>query len=270
MPELPEVETTRRGLIPVAVGRTILACEIRERRLRWPIAISIGEHLEGQTVLAIDRRAKYLLFRFKGGALIVHHGMSGRLRFLPVPSAPGRHDHLDLRFLGGGLIRYNDPRRFGSIHYHPDADRHPLLSKLGLEPLGPQFDAAYLKERARGRRAPIKQLLMNSSIVAGVGNIYANEALFLAGIHPTRAAGRISQERLARLVDSVRDVLNAAIIAGGTTLRDFVGSDGRPGYFRQSLEVYERNGEPCSRCTSPIKRIVLGQRATYYCPACQH
>jgi formamidopyrimidine-DNA glycosylase len=269
MPEPPEVETTRRGLEPLIVGRTIMACDVRERRLRWPVESTISRRLEGRRVHAVERRAKYLLFRLDDSTLIFHLGMSGSLRFLPLPETPLKHDHLDIRLLGGGLVRYNDPRRFGSIHLTADPESHPLLRHLGCEPLGPDFDAAYLRRRLNGRKAPIKSMLMDSSVVAGIGNIYANEALFLAGIHPMRAAGRISATRLAKLVDGVRAVLGSAIDSGGTTLRDFVGSDGRPGYFRQSLEVYERSGEACSRCTKPIKRIVLGQRATYYCPACQ-
>jgi formamidopyrimidine-DNA glycosylase len=269
MPELPEVETTRRGIEPHLAGRRIREVRIREPRLRWPVDPTLAASIEGRTVTGLGRRGKYLLVRFGEPALLIHLGMSGSLRYLDSAAPPGRHDHLDLVVTGGGCIRYNDPRRFGSFHYSDKPDRHPLLRAIGPEPLGDDFTAEYLTAATRGRKAPIKNLIMNAGIVAGVGNIYANEALYIAGVHPLRAAGRISAVRLERLVDSIRSVLAAAIESGGTTLRDFVGSDGRPGYFRQSLAVYERDEEPCRRCEVPIRRIVLGQRATYYCPRCQ-
>lgn len=269
MPELPEVETTRRGLEPLIVGRRIETLSIRERRLRWPIARDLRAKLEGQQISKLARRGKYLIVHTQVGDLLVHLGMSGSLRFLAEPVPPGPHDHVDLGLAGGGLVRYNDPRRFGSMHFAPDARSHWLLRELGPEPLGDEFCGEYLWRSARGRRAAIKPFIMNAAIVVGVGNIYANEALFAAGIHPARAAGRVSLDRYESLVARIRAVLEAALEQGGTTLRDFVGSDGRPGYFRQSLTVYERADQPCRRCGAPIRRRVLAQRATYYCPRCQ-
>ena len=269
MPELPEVETTRRGLAPYIVGRSVAKVEVREARLRWPVARELPAALAGQRVDSIDRRGKYLLLGTGAGTLLVHLGMSGSLRYLPDPLAPGTHDHIDVGFVGGGVLRYHDPRRFGSFHLTTTPERHPLLKDLGPEPLGEEFDADYLWQRSRGRRVAIKPHLMNSHIVVGVGNIYANEALFRAGIHPTRSARRIARDRFEPLVSAVRAVLLDAIEVGGTTLRDYVGGDGEPGYFRNSLRVYEREGEPCVQCGTPIKRRVLGQRATYFCSSCQ-
>ena len=269
MPELPEVETTRRGLEPFLVGRRIEALEIRDHRLRWPIAAGLDRQLAGREIDALERRGKYLLIRVDTGALLVHLGMSGSLRFMAETAAPGKHDHVDLVLSGGGYVRYNDPRRFGSMHFSAEPLGHPLLRDLGPEPLGSAFTTDYLAGQCRGRRTAIKSLIMNAHVVVGVGNIYANESLYLAGIHPARSASRIARGRLELLVASIRNVLQAALSQGGTTLRDFVGGDGRPGYFRQSLAVYERNGEPCRRCGTAIRRRVLGQRATYYCPRCQ-
>lgn len=269
MPELPEVETTRRGLEPHVVGKAISAFEVRESRLRWPIESGVGSRLEGRIVESVERRGKYLLFNVGDGALLVHLGMSGSLRFLPAPTRPGVHDHVDLSFADGGCIRFSDPRRFGSMHFATQPHDHRLLRNLGPEPLGEEFTGAYLWSSCRGRRAAIKQHIMNGAIVVGVGNIYANEALFRARIHPARAAGRISRARINCLVDGVRAVLDAALSAGGTTLRDYVGSDGSPGYFKLSLNVYDRAGEPCRRCESAIRRRVIGQRATYFCSNCQ-
>lgn len=270
MPELPEVETTRRGLEPHVVGRSIERLEVREPRLRWPVPPSLGERVAGKRIDALRRRAKYLLFAVDGGALIVHLGMSGGLRFHPSDAPPpGTHDHFDLRFADGALLRYHDPRRFGSLHFTDAPERHPLLAGIGPEPLSPEFTAAYLAAASRGRKVAIKQLLMSSRIVAGVGNIYANEALYRAGIHPARPAGRIARPRFEALVAAIRDVLQDAIERGGTTLRDFAGSDGRPGYFQLDLDVYDRAGEPCRRCGATIRGRVLGQRSTYYCPGCQ-
>jgi formamidopyrimidine-DNA glycosylase len=269
MPELPEVETTRRGLERAIVGRTIASLEIRERRLRWPVGKKIAAELEGRRIDAIERRGKYLLVNVEHGALLVHLGMSGSLRYLQSPDAPSRHDHVDLCFVGGGCVRFNDPRRFGSLHFATDPPRHPLLRNLGPEPLGPAFTADYLRATCRGRRVAIKLHLMNSKIVVGVGNIYANEALFRARIHPARPAGRISRERLALLVDRVRDVLGLAVERGGTTLRDYVSTEGKPGYFKLELDVYDREGMPCKSCGAPIRRAVLGQRAAFFCARCQ-
>jgi formamidopyrimidine-DNA glycosylase len=269
MPELPEVETTRRGLAPHVVGRSIAAIEVREPRLRWPVSKHLIAALAGQRIDALERRGKYLLFGTKAGTLLVHLGMSGSLRYLREPPTHGLHDHVDMRFVGGGCLRFNDPRRFGSWLLTAEPAKHRLLKELGPEPLSVEFTADYLRDASRGRRLAIKQLLMNGKIVVGVGNIYANEALFRARIHPLRAAGRIAPARFELLVKAVQDVLNDAIEEGGTTLRNYVDGDGNPGYFRQSLDVYERFGEPCRRCGTAIRRKVQGQRATYFCPHCQ-
>jgi formamidopyrimidine-DNA glycosylase len=269
MPELPEVETTRRGLAPLVVGRSIAALEVREPRLRWPVPKSLPSRLAGQRIESLGRRGKYLLFDTPAGTLLVHLGMSGSLRYLPEPLAHGAHDHVDLRFAGGGCLRFNDPRRFGSLHFTTTPNRHRLLASLGPEPFSADFTADYLAAACRGRAVAIKQHLMNGRIVVGVGNIYASEALFRARIHPARAAGRIARARFEPLVAAIREVLSEAIEEGGTTLRNFVGGDGRPGYFRGSLKVYERDGAPCEACSTPIRRRVLGQRATYFCPKCQ-
>jgi formamidopyrimidine-DNA glycosylase len=268
MPELPEVETTRRGIAPLIEGQVIERCVVRERRLRWPVPAGIEAQLAGQRILAVTRRAKYLLLALDEASLIVHLGMSGSLRFLTSERSPGAHDHVDWQF-AGGTLRLNDPRRFGCVLLTRDVGSHRLIAGLGPEPLEAEFSAEYLRAACRGRQVAIKQLLMNSAVVVGVGNIYASEALYRAGIHPGRAAGRIGPARLERLVTSVRAVLEESIAHGGTTLRDFVGSDGRPGYFRIALNVYDRAGEPCSHCGTSVRRIVQGQRATYYCPACQ-
>jgi formamidopyrimidine-DNA glycosylase len=269
MPELPEVETTRRGLAPLVVGKSISAVDVREPRLRWRVAQTLPAKLRGQRIQGLTRRGKYLLFGTTGGTLMIHLGMSGTLRYLPEPLAHGLHDHIDVRFDSGGCLRFNDPRRFGSLHFTTDPGRHRLLEGLGPEPLSEEFTAQYLWNSCRGRRVAIKQHLMNGRIVVGVGNIYANEALFRAGIHPARAAGRIARARFAPLVTSIRAVLNEAVAQGGTTLRDFVGGDGKPGYFSNSLKIYDRHQEACERCAAPIQRRIIAQRATYYCPRCQ-
>ncbi len=271
MPELPEVETTRRGIAPHLQGRRVAQVAVHQRALRWPVPRAIGRPLVGQRLQAVSRRAKYLLLRFERGTLILHLGMSGSLRILPCDSPRGAHDHLELCFEGGRMLRLTDPRRFGAALWTAgDPLAHPLLAGLGPEPLGDDFSGAWLHQRARGRRTAIKTFIMDSRVVVGVGNIYASEALFLAGIHPKRAAGRISPERMARLAEAIRTVLARAIEAGGTTLQDFTRADGQPGYFAQELAVYGREGEPCPACGHPVRRIVLGQRSTYYCPRCQH
>lgn len=269
MPELPEVETTRRGLEPLLVGNSIESFEIREPRLRWPVPSDLDARLGNRRIERLGRRAKYLLIVTDGGTLIVHLGMSGSLRYLPNPLRAAAHDHVDILLAGGGRLRFNDPRRFGSLHFAAEPLDHPLLRHLGPEPLGEDFNGEYLARACAGRRVAIKQYIMNSRVVAGVGNIYASEALFRAGIHPARQAGRIARRRLDGLVDAVRAVLDDAIGEGGTTLRDFVASDGRPGYFKLSLAVYDRAGAPCPRCGLPIRMHRLGQRASYYCTACQ-
>lgn len=270
MPELPEVETTRRGIAPAVEGGRVEALVVRQRRLRWPVPRALDRELPGARIATVGRRAKYLLFSTDRGTALLHLGMSGSLRLLDDPGPAGAHDHVDLLMACGTVLRFNDPRRFGALLWtRRDPGLHPLLRHLGPEPLGPAFDADYLAGRARGRRAPIKHLIMDSRIVVGIGNIYASEALFTAGIHPARAAGRVSRDRLGRLVEAIRAVLDDAIAQGGTTLRDFRGSDGAPGYFALSLRVYGRAGEPCPACRTPVRHRVLGQRATYYCPACQ-
>jgi formamidopyrimidine-DNA glycosylase len=270
MPELPEVETTRRGLAPVLEGRRIVRVVVRDRRLRWRLPAGFEAALEGRRVRTVTRRAKYLLIGTDGGTLIVHLGMSGSLRVVDPTEPPQAHDHVDLVLSSRRCVRFNDPRRFGSMHFvSGDPLAHPLLRALGPEPLSPDFDADYLYRRTRRRRVAIKQLLMNSAIVVGVGNIYASEALFRAGVRPQRAAGRLTRAEAARLVAAVRRVLGAAIKVGGTTLRDYVNADGLPGYFRQKLYVYERAGEPCRICRTPIRQRAQGQRSTYWCPTCQ-
>lgn len=269
MPELPEVETTRRGIAPHVLGQTLSGVVVREPRLRWPVPPDLGVRLTGQTLGAVERRGKYLLLRFAAGALMLHLGMSGRLRLLSEDVPHGAHDHLDLVF-GKLRLRLHDPRRFASVLWAGAQPLlHPLLAHLGPEPLDPTFAGDYLHRRAQGRSLAIKPFLMDSSVVAGLGNIYANEALFRAGIHPLRAAGRTGLSRYRRLASAVQEVLAQAIEQGGTTLRDFLGSDGRPGYFEQQLEVYGRHGLPCVRCKCAIRRIRQGQRSTFYCPQCQ-
>ena len=270
MPELPEVETTRRGICTALRGRTVTGFVLRDRRLRWPVDPGLAGKLAGRRVIDVRRRAKYLLIDIEHGSLIAHLGMSGSLRVLAADAPLITHDHYDLLLDSGRCLRFNDPRRFGCLVWvEGNPEEHRLLAGLGPEPLETDFGADYLGSKARGRRVAIKQFLMDQRVVVGVGNIYASEALFRAGIHPRRAAGRVSHERLQRLVDAVQAVLGEAIRQGGTTLRDYVNAEGTPGYFRQKLYVYERAGESCRRCGTPIRQIVQGQRSTYFCPACQ-
>lgn len=270
MPELPEVETTRRGIAPYLEHQRVSQVIIRHRSLRWPVPRRLARHLEGRRLNAIERRAKYLLFRFDGGTLLLHLGMSGHLRVIPADTQPQKHDHLDVVFEGGRCLRFNDPRRFGSVHWTKDnPENHPLLKSLGPEPSSGDFDGDYLFERSRKRTVAVKLFIMNSHIVVGVGNIYASEALFLAGIRPGRAAGRVTRVEYARLAEAIKTVLQLAIAKGGTTLRDFTQPDGNTGYFRIHLNVYDRAGEPCRQCGADIKHKVMGQRATYYCAQCQ-
>jgi formamidopyrimidine-DNA glycosylase len=270
MPELPEVETTRLGIEPHLVGRTIVQLVVREPRLRWPVDPLLQNELTGKTIHAVGRRGKYLLLETGEGCIILHLGMSGSLRILPGNTPPQRHDHLDLVFSHGYCLRLRDPRRFGAFLWTQASPfQHPLLRELGPEPWDAGFHGEYLCQRARGRSQCVKSFLMDSRTVVGVGNIYASEALFEAGIHPSRAAGRVSVKRYEQLAGTVREVLDQAIQAGGTTLRDFVDSSGRPGYFAQSLKVYQRAGAPCVRCGAPIEQRRLGQRASYFCPRCQ-
>lgn len=269
MPELPEVETTRRGIEPHAVGRKVRAVTVREPRLRWPVPGDLAGRLTGQVIERLERRAKYLLFRMPAGSLMVHLGMSGSLRVVQPGDPPATHDHIDLLLEDNICLRYNDPRRFGSFHWLPPEAGHPLLDHLGPEPLSEAFDGALLYRRSRGRKGPVKNFIMDGKVVVGVGNIYANEALFLSGIRPTRPAGRISRARYEALADNIKQVLTNAITQGGTTLRDFVGGDGKPGYFAQQLRVYGRAGEPCRSCGRPLREARLGQRTSVYCVTCQ-
>lgn len=269
MPELPEVETTRRGLAPHLIGRTVTALDVRQPRLRWPVPPALRELLPGQRILEIERRAKYLLVHTEPGSALLHLGMSGSLRVLPAMTPVGAHDHVDWRLDSGRVLRYTDPRRFGSQLWQPRGEIHPLLAGLGPEPLSDEFDGDLLWARSRGRKAAVKLFLMDQAVVVGVGNIYASEALFAAGIHPKRAAGSVARERYARLAAEVKRILIYAIRRGGTTLRDFISPDGAPGYFEQELNVYGRVGEPCRVCAVPIKAIVLGQRSTFFCARCQ-
>ena len=270
MPELPEVETTRRGVAPHVSGAIISDVLIRDHRLRWPVPEDLPARLHGALVRAVDRRAKYLLFRLPEHTLLLHLGMSGSLRLVPVGTPPEPHAHVDIAFNHGQALRFTDPRRFGSLHLAPgDGAGHSLLTRLGPEPLGDAFNGEWLRHRAWGRRQAVKAFIMDAATVVGVGNIYAAEALFRAGIHPARAAGRVSLLRYRRLAGAIRAVLAEAIDAGGTTLRDFVGSGGSPGYFRQSLSVYGRAGEPCPACGTALRLIQVGQRSTCFCPRCQ-
>jgi formamidopyrimidine-DNA glycosylase len=270
MPELPEVETIRRGIAPFLLHRQVRDVVVRATKLRWPVSPELGRHLSGQTLLSVERRGKYLLLRFARGTLLIHLGMSGYLRILQKPKAAGRHDHADLIFSGGVTLRLNDARRFGALIWiEGDPHRHPLLAGLGPEPLSPAFDGDYLFCRSRNRRLAVKPFLMDHRVVVGVGNIYANEALFRAGIDPRRPAGSLSAESCRKLAAAVRKVLTVAIEAGGTTLRDFSDHDGRPGYFALQLQVYGREGESCPGCGGAIEKITLGQRSTYFCNRCQ-
>jgi len=269
MPELPEVETSRRGIEPHIVDATISRVIVRERRLRWPVARAVDQNLPGQVVSSVGRRAKYLLINTDGGSAILHLGMSGSVCLVERDTPASVHDHVDIEFESGQTLRFRDPRRFGSLHWSKDPLSHPLLSNLGPEPLGDEFDGVYLWQKSRGRKVSVKQFIMNANIVVGVGNIYASESLFIAGINPRRAAGRIARQRYDTLVDAIRNVLTKAITAGGTTLRDFYGGNGEAGYFQQQLEAYGREDEPCRRCNAPITAIVQGQRSTYYCKSCQ-
>lgn len=270
MPELPEVETTRRGIAPHVVGRRIESITVHQPRLRWPVPASLNRELPGRRFESIDRRAKYLLLKAGDGHLMVHLGMSGRMRVMSADTPAGKHDHLDIRLDDSRMLRFHDPRRFGSVLWlNGDPKEHPLLRHLGPEPLDSTFDGAYLYARSRGRKAPVKVFIMDSRNVVGVGNIYASEALYQAGIHPVRAAGRIAHARYGRLAQAIKAVLQDAIRQGGTTLRDYVGADGGSGYFQLRLQVYDRAGEPCRRCNTTVKKRIIGQRASFFCPACQ-
>jgi len=269
MPELPEVETTLRGIYHTLHSQKIKRVDVRERRMRWPVPDEIEARLSGQTAASLTRRGKYILIGTDNGTALLHLGMSGSLRIVDPDAPPEKHDHIDI-VLADKIIRFNDPRRFGSLLWtENDPLQHELLAKLGPEPLSDDFNTSYLFNASRGRNVSIKQFIMNSEVVVGVGNIYASESLFRAGINPKKAAGKLSKARYEKLVAAIKEVLAEAIQQGGTTLRDFHGADGKPGYFRIKLKVYDRAGEPCEVCGTPVRQFVQGQRATYYCPACQ-
>lgn len=270
MPELPEVETTLKGIQPYLQGNSIQSITVRHRGLRWPVPCHLNSLLKGKKISAVHRRAKYLLLTTSNGTLIIHLGMSGSLRILHHALPPQKHDHCDLTLNNGVILRYTDPRRFGALLW-TDASptEHPLLRSLGPEPLENAFSGAFLLQKAAHKKTPIKSLIMDGHIVVGVGNIYAAEALFEAEIHPALPAGQLNKTQCSRLAAAIKKTLRRAIRAGGTTLRDFSGSDGRPGYFRQKLQVYGRAGEPCNRCGTPLESIRIGQRSTVFCPACQ-
>lgn len=270
MPELPEVETTRRGVEPHVCGQVVNAVIVRQSKLRWPVPDVLPNILAGQAVRSVSRRAKYLLFEVASGAFMIHLGMSGSLRIVQADSEVGAHDHVDIVFENGTALRYTDPRRFGAVLWvQGDPSGHELLNRLGPEPLSDDFSGEHLHKLAGQRKVPVKSFIMDGHVVVGVGNIYANEALFRSGIHPKRAAGRISLARYQQLAQHIKATLAEAIASGGTTLKDFVGGDGKPGYFKQSLKVYGRAGFPCVQCGEALKEIRLGQRSTVFCRHCQ-
>jgi formamidopyrimidine-DNA glycosylase len=270
MPELPEVETTRRGLLPHVLGRKVRGVVVRNANLRWPVPRDLARRLTGEEFTAIRRRGKYLLFDCPSGHLLVHLGMSGKLSIVADGEPARLHDHVDLRLDGGKALRFTDPRRFGAMLWAKgDAEDHDLIRGLGIEPLEGGFTGAALRGLAAGRHVAVKQFLMNGRIVTGVGNIYASESLFQAGVHPLREAGRISFARWERIAIAVRATLERALAAGGSTLRDFAAADGRPGYFQHEFSVYGRDGKPCLACGAAIRALRQGQRSTFYCPRCQ-
>jgi len=270
MPELPEVETTRCGIEPHVKGRLVTAAVIRQRALRWPVPRHLNARLAGNRVQAVTRRGKYLLLKLETGNLLIHLGMSGHLSIIQTGSPSQKHDHVDILFEHGKMLRFTDPRRFGAVLWVTGNPLdHTLLVHLGPEPLGEEFDGDYLFNASRSRKVAVKNFIMDNKVVVGVGNIYANEALFMAGIRPGRAAARLTHQQCDTLANTIKRVLERAIKAGGTTLRDFRSAEGRAGYFQQELQVYGRGGMPCVKCGSLLKEIRLGQRSTLYCPLCQ-
>lgn len=269
MPELPEVETTRRGIAPYLEGQRVSRVVVRERRLRWPIPEDLDVRLSGQRFVAVERRAKYLLLQAETGTLISHLGMSGSLRLVEAGLEAARHEHVDIELESGLALRYTDPRRFGALLWSLDPHGHELLRNLGPEPLTEAFDGDRLFSLSRGRSMAVKPFIMDNAVVVGVGNIYATEALFAAGIDPRREAGSVSRARYLKLAGEIKRILANAIERGGTTLRDFVGGDGQPGYFQQELFAYRRGGDFCKVCGSTLREVRLGQRASVYCPRCQ-
>ncbi|WEJ62403.1 bifunctional DNA-formamidopyrimidine glycosylase/DNA-(apurinic or apyrimidinic site) lyase [Thiomicrorhabdus lithotrophica] len=273
MPELPEVETTRKGITPKADQQVIKAFVVRNASLRWPVDLTLKQTLPGLVIQSIGRRGKYLLLKTELGTLLIHLGMSGNLRVLPANTPPLKHDHVDIVLENGYLVRLNDPRRFGSVLWHPasegSVETHKLLAKLAPEPLSDEFNEQYFYEKTRNRKVAIKTLVMNSAVAVGAGNIYANESLFMSKIHPQTIASKLTKKQCELLVRNIKTVLEAAIEQGGTTLKDFMSPDGKPGYFVQKLNVYDQGGKPCTVCGTTIERIILNQRASYFCPKCQ-
>jgi len=270
MPELPEVETTRRGIEPHILGHTVSKVIVRQPKLRWPVTEGLEDKLIAQRVIATKRRGKYLLLEFVRGHLLIHLGMSGNLCVLETAEEPGKHDHVDIHFSKGQCLRYTDPRRFGAVMWIDGIpEQHPLLEKLGPEPLSEYFSGRYLFETSRNRKIPIKNFIMEQAVVVGVGNIYANEALYLAGIRPDRKASSVSLKRYLKLADAITETLSAAIEQGGSSIRDFLGNEGKPGYFQQSLHVYGRGGSCCHTCGCTLVESRIGQRQTVFCKNCQ-
>lgn len=269
MPELPEVETSRRGISPHIINKQVTGVLLRHTQLRWKIPEDLMAYIKNERLIAIERRAKYLLFNFATGTLLIHLGMSGSLRICPTNTVAQKHDHVDIVF-SDCLLRFTDPRRFGAILWlGVSPESSSLLNQLGPEPLSDDFTAIYLYSAAHKRKLPVKQFIMDQKVVTGIGNIYASEALFKAGISPVRGAGNISQKRYALLVDAIKHILQQAIQQGGTTLKDFVGGDGKPGYFQQKLQIYGKAGQTCPHCQTPLKAIKLAARSSVYCPKCQ-
>lgn len=270
MPELPEVETTKRGISPHILGQQITHANIYFPVLRWPINADLPKLLKNKVIQTVQRRGKYLILGFEHGNLLLHLGMSGSLRIVDPQQERKKHDHFEIVFLNGKALRLHDPRRFGAVIWcESDWREHDLIKSLGPEPLSSEFTTDYLFQRSRKKTVAVKNFIMNSHVVVGVGNIYASEALFIAGINPKRSAGKISKARYEKLTEAIKQVLSSAIRQGGTTLRDFLNAEGSPGYFALHLNVYGRENEPCYNCQSPIKHCIIGQRATYYCPRCQ-
>ena len=271
MPELPEVETIRIGIAPYVIGKQVIDVIIRDPRLRWPVPRQLKRNLTGHTIRKLDRRAKYLLFYLESGCMLLHLGMSGSLHMVENNTPVEKHDHVDIVFNSGRTLRFRDPRRFGSIHWTKNNPlEYKLLNHLGPEPLSDNLDGNYLFNKSRKRTQTIKAFIMDGRNVAGVGNIYANESLFAAGIHPKRKAGKVSRARYEKLSRQIKNILNQALAKGGTTLRDFVNGEGKPGYFRNELQVYNRGGQPCLTCNTIIKTSRENQRSTFYCTSCQH
>jgi len=269
MPELPEVETIRLGLIPRILNQRLLGAHVRESRLRWPVPQDLNEKVQQHTLQGLARRGKYLLFDLGDGGLIIHLGMSGSLQLTPCEHPPGKHEHLDLLLENGQCLRFCDPRRFGAVLWCLEPQHHPLLAHLGIEPLAPEFDGQVIYRLSRGRSVPIKIFIMNARLIVGIGNIYANESLFLAGIDPRLPAGKLSRKQSHALAHAIQETLHRAIAAGGSSLRDFVNEHGQPGYFQQSYAVYGRAGKPCRVCGQPLCHITQGARSSFYCSGCQ-